>query len=165
MSLRHTLLSYTGHSCCTCARRWPSIFNQQVCRPPIIQIPRENAHMQWRVMASRHIGALLLCMFWNQFRKNVCWDSFQFCRIAQMANISWWCHPSKNQTWGYTGANWTATSLYTKMVKQEWNIPCGLKLKRGGRKRPFGRRVLGSRSSSKNGWTSASTWRKVSKRS
>lgn len=36
------------------------------------------------------------------------------------------------------------------------SLPWGLKLNNGGRKRPFGSRVLGSRSSSKKGWIKAS---------
>lgn len=36
-----------------------------------------------------------------------------------------------------------------------------LKLKRGGRGRPFGNRTLGSRSSSKNGCAHASSWTKI----
>jgi hypothetical protein len=39
-------------------------------------------------------------------------------------------------------------------------IPWGLKLNSGGRKRPLGRRVFGSLSSSKNGWINASNWKK-----
>ena len=37
-----------------------------------------------------------------------------------------------------------------------WSLPWALKLNNGGRKRPLGRRVFGSRSSSKNGWIKAS---------
>lgn len=40
-------------------------------------------------------------------------------------------------------------------------IPRGLKLKSGGRKRPFGRRVFRSRSSSKKGWVKASNCIKI----
>jgi hypothetical protein len=35
------------------------------------------------------------------------------------------------------------------------HLPCSVKLNRGGRSRPFGKRVLGSRSSSKNEWAQA----------
>ena len=42
------------------------------------------------------------------------------------------------------------------------DIPWGLKLKRGGKGRPLGRRVLGSRSSSKNGCTIASIYNQQS---
>lgn len=35
---------------------------------------------QGTVISRSNIRALLLRMFWNQFRNNVCWDSFQFCR-------------------------------------------------------------------------------------
>lgn len=38
------------------------------------------------------------------------------------------------------------------------DLPWDLKLNKGGRGRPLGRRVLGSLSSSKNGWTQASNW-------
>lgn len=39
--------------------------------------------------------------------------------------------------------------------------PAGLKLKSGGSGRPLGSRVLGSRSSSKNGWMQASNLKKI----
>lgn len=45
---------------------------------------------------------------------------------------------------------------FTKISAGTFFNSCGLKLNRGGKKRPFGRRVVGSRSSSKKGWTNAS---------
>lgn len=36
---------------------------------------------QGTVISRSNIRALLLRMFWNQFRNNVCWDSFQFVRL------------------------------------------------------------------------------------
>lgn len=51
-----------------------------------------------------------------------------------------------------------------QITSQEWKTqdagssPWGLKLNKGGRGRPDGNRVAGLRSSSKKGWTHASSW-------
>jgi hypothetical protein len=36
---------------------------------------------QGTIILQSNIGALLLCVFWDQFRNKVCWDSFQFVRL------------------------------------------------------------------------------------
>lgn len=51
-----------------------------------------------------------------------------------------------------SGCNFSVVQVRVDNV----DLPWGLKLKSGGRKRPFGKRVFGSRSSSKNGWINAS---------
>jgi hypothetical protein len=48
------------------------------------------------------------------------------------------------------------SEYHTPGKETESRVPCGLKLKRGGRGRPLGKWQLGSRSSSKKGCTHAS---------
>jgi len=95
--------------------------------------------------------ALLPRMLWNQFHQGLDWDSFQFWYTGTINTNSVTSPELLMKIYDHQSTNTTA---YSKI-----NIPWGLKLNSGGRKRPVGKRAFGSRSSSKKGWVKQSNCR------
>lgn len=92
-------------------------------------------------------GTLLSSVLRNQFQQSLHWHRFQF-----------WETITRNQEIVSSSLNncTRAKARWRQRKGSKDIIPWGLKLNSGGRKRPFGRRVFESRSSSKNEWPNAS---------
>ena len=123
-----------------------------------------TCYMKLRYSLWPNKGALIPSMFRNQFGNKFQRCSFQLCtqkknpkkRVKREGHRQK-AITEKRQRWYTTPTPHSAANKRGMEYK-----PCGLKLKRGGNGRPLGRRVLGSRSSLKNGWTQASSWQRKS---
>jgi len=103
---------------------------------------------KWTAFSSNsYEGTLLLSMLGDQFHNKLRRYSSQLCS----SNVD-----VAHQDLRKVGFSWCK-------CRNSMNLPLGLKLKRWGRERPFGKREFGSRSSSKNGWTNASNCQREKK--